>query len=211
MRISEGRFSSPICNVKFAGFESNTLALQKNGWAVTMEEQPDFSRAGKLIRLYLKHEKARLHAVTNTWNFEYSFVYKMMENPDWTQFCTFEVIHVANDIRFHIIPVSSRGFGKFSAIDCMPQFERSEEKSITDIVPFRTISMEAPELVVDPAKVNEIFDMILKAQDPKQAEIREKRRRESWYENQEARIIPDAFDGYDARKDIRAQIISLAG
>lgn len=196
MQISDGRFFNPICTVRMLGFESDTLTLQRAGWQLSAQQDYHFDG----IALAMKHEKACLYALTNSVP-----MMRMVRasSPDFRQTVAFDVICCSSNM--HIQVMRERDVSAFFSIDAEPAFtDTFERKSIADLIPFRPISVEAPEIIVDPAKVGEIMDLILKAQDPKQAEIRERKRREAWHE------VQAGFGGYNPVSDIRAQIISLA-
>jgi hypothetical protein len=208
------RVTSRRCPVFFAGFKSDTATLQNNGWDLSMEQLNNFAHARSELRLAMRHEKAGLYALSApvAWDQRREYAYQTsMREPgyvhqtalgaDWDYSLTFQIIYVGSNARFQIIPQSRAMF--FQPIDAFPAVEQVQELDFDQAIPFRTISAEAPELVVDPDKVGQIMELILKAQSPKQAEIRQETRRRAWRER-------DATSqGYDARADIRAQIVSL--
>jgi hypothetical protein len=195
------RARNPICQVRFAGFVSTTLELERAGWQLSAEQQWD--RAA--VRLAMKFEKGGIYAITNAVSFNHFAAAQGQASN-----LTFDVVWMGNDGRFHIMP-EPRALN-FRSISAMPEFEELQswtEVKFEDAIPFKPLNHEAPEIIVAPDKVAEIMDLILKAQDPKQAEIRARKRTEAWRALQEPGRLVDA-GGYAPAADIRAQIISLA-
>lgn len=198
---NSARTYNPICPVHFAGFESDTLRLQRAGWQISAEQLVN----RHAIRLALKFEPARVFALTNA--------VSMKDFYEWDQrgrsvSCPigFHVQHIANDMRFQIMPMSYRP--SFAPIDATPAFEERQEVRFEDLIPFRPLSIDAPEIVIAQADVSELLDAIIKKQDPKQKEIRERVRRDEWRKGQDGGAMPSI--GYNPVRDIRAQIITLA-
>ena len=193
-----GKVSSPTCKVLFAGFESDTYRLQQAGWQFSFERM--INSAG--IRLAMKYEPARIYAITAPIADRalYEFAAKQ---PSWEFPIPFQVIMVGNDIRCQIIPMM--GAGQWGAFDATPQYHQTQEVKFEDLVPFRPISTDAKEIVIAQDNVPAMLEAILKLQDPKQAEIRERQRKEAWL------VDAGLKEGYAPQRDIRAQIITLAG
>ncbi len=203
MQISDGRFFNPICTVNFGGFKSDTYALQRNGWQISANQSQIAFGGG--MSLALKHEGYRLYAMTSTVGMSQimSLTNKGFNSADWTEL-VFNVQYMASEMEIRVSQPAAAMVG-FAAIDAAPCYQESYKiGGLEDFIPFRPISSEAPELIVDPSKINEIMDMILKAQDHKQAEIRENKRRAAWKDQ--------SFDskGYNPANDIRASVISIA-
>lgn len=203
MQTLTGRFSSPIAKVYFEGWESDTTTLQRAGWDISSYEVPPI-HGRPMIRLALRHEKLRLYALTNGIELTMDMIHRLhtMDRPDATFLC-FEVITMGGEGQM-VTVMGEMPKTVFMPVDTFPEYSTGYSRNyLKDMCIFRTIPTEAPELVVAPEKVHEILDLLLKAQDPKQAEIREKKRRAAW--------CPNNTEGYNARADIRAQIVSIAG
>lgn len=186
--------------VRFAGFESDTLTLQRSGWQLSMERDPYHDG----IRLALKHEAARVYALTNTVQVRRYMLEQMQSGIRHdTVLPRFDVVLMGNNVQLQIFPM--RQVGSWAAIDATPQIVSSKNVSFEDMVPFRPISSDAPEIVVADKSVMELLEMIRKKQDPKQAEIRKRARQAAWLEAEGLR------EGYNPAADIRCQIVSLAG
>jgi hypothetical protein len=202
MPISVGKlFDSPICEVEFAGFRSDTYTLQRAGWQISAEQVPSEGR----IRLALKFAPAQLYAMTSTVSYTDMMYFNSPNYRREAAPIVFRVQWMSTSPRIEIMSQPVGGF-RFEAIDCEPMLANREVKSMDELIPFRPISTEAPELIIAPDRVAEVLDMILKCQDPRQAEIREAQRRQSWKDAQDSGKF-----GHNPTKDIKAQIIAIAG
>jgi hypothetical protein len=191
-----GRVFNPICQVHFAGFSSNTYALQKAGWQLSFERMINMDG----VRLALKYEPARIYAITSP--------VPMREFHQGTGYecpVAFNVAMIGNDVRFQIMPM--RAAGSWAPFDATPEFVDSHEMRFEDLIPFRPISLDAPEIVIAQDNAPAMLEAILKMQDPKQAEIRARQRKEAWLMGEG---LKEPKAGMDPRRDIRAQIISVA-
>lgn len=99
----------------------------------------------------------------------------------------------------------------FRPIDAEPQLMMERQvKSIEDFLIFRPIN-NAKEIIVPDYQVQDLLQMIIAKQDPKQAELRENKRKE-WRKfqreiNQAERI--DVENVLDNRSDIVAQLVCV--
>lgn len=194
------RTYNPPIPVRFAGFESNTLRLQESGWDLSVERMQNRDS----MRLALRHERAGLYAITR--DVSTMCMMDMARGGDWWKMIEFEVIWCGSGGRFHIMP--QMGALNFKPVSGIPEFDECEYKDVDfrDAIPFRTINADpASEIIVAPDSVPELLEMILKLQDPRQAEIRERRRREAFRDKTGERITE-----MRPVSDIRAQIITLA-
>lgn len=194
------RTFNPICQVYFAGFESDTLRLQRAGWQLSMEQLYDRN----MLRLAMKHEGARLHALSAP----VSYQAMALLNPNYQQPVPieFQIQYMASNMQFEIHPV--RGSMSFAAVDAYPTFEEIKRVRFEDAIPFKPINHEASEIVIARESVPELMQRILELQDPKQAEIRQKLRKEAWRKGEPGNLFSE---GYKPAADIMAQVITLAG
>ncbi len=198
--LNSGKVFNPVCKVEFAGFMSDTYTLQKNGWQISAQQDMRYDG----IRLALKHEGAHLYALTG-YVASYAVMQCVKDMTIWDSI-VFRVQVVAPDIRFHIMPERASAIS-WNAIDARPDFAPNYEvKGIEDLIPFRPIANDVPEIVLAPASVQELLAMAISMQDPKQKEIREKARKENWKMREDGKVT-DA----NSAKDIRAQIVTLVG
>lgn len=159
------RINSPIVKVHWAGWESDTLRLQQAGWQLSMEE--DVCR--RVARLALKHPHFKMYGLSEMVDINRS-------NPmnPYHQEMRLVMRQMASELVVRLMD----NFSKFQAIDAEPLFIQEEIRSIEDCRIFRPIRQAEQQIIVPKHSVPELLDQILKLQDPKQYEIREKKRKE---------------------------------
>jgi hypothetical protein len=196
---------NPVCPVFFAGFESNTYALQKAGWALSMEQLVD--RAA--CRLAMKHEASRIFAISHPVSYERMHFMAQPMGAGWREVppLRFDIMWMGTGASFRIF-AEPRSMN-FQAVDAMPSFEQTtKEIRFEDAIPFRPLNNDAPEIVIAKQSVQELMELILKIQDPVQKDIRERRRKEAWRASEDGNQYSE---GYRPQADILAQVISIAG
>lgn len=203
MNWANSFLKSPICQVEFLGFKSDTLSLARAGWSISAQQ--DFHYHG--ISIALKHEQARLYAISNSIDMhnilrltQYSYISK----EEATFNTTFQIKWVQTSPIIELIRQPSVQWG---AVDPYPSFSNRERIDIKDLIPFKTIRPDAPEIVIAPESISELMEKIIKLQDPKQKEIRDRQRKEAWRDGQGS----NSFNSYNPSTNIQAQIISLVG
>lgn len=191
----EYRVLSEPAEVWWAGFRSDTLRLQQEGWEIAAEEDVAYDR----IRLLLRHQDLRLYALTD----DVQYRYRAIADPRFAlkqPQLVFRVVRAAP--RFEVLR-SDIDFAAFRQVDAKPQFEHSVEvKSLEDFRIFATPLARTEEIIVEPQTVSAMLDQIRKMQAPEQARIREQQRAAAARESRVADAAP--------RQAFHAQIISLA-
>lgn len=203
-------YNAPV-EVYFAGFKSDTFTLGRSGWDLSLQEGwsprgPDYE-----LRLALRHEGARLYAITNSINLRASELYsaatEKLRTYQHLVSIPFHVQVIGNSIEFrHVQSIMSSGLMRdsFQPINSVPEMGELTE-NIRDFKFFKTINPTMKDIVVDPSQVPELLDMILKVQRPTQEQIR---KREKSRENLE--WMRNGFEVKPAHQ-VQAQIITLAG
>lgn len=179
--------------VEFAGFSSDTFTLQRNGWKIAVEELwHDESST-----IVIKHEAAGVvgygrcrdfrsrlrHARESTIGY-YSFA--EAEPPPITY--TIERLSQGLIVRGENI-VS--GFAGMGLIDATPSCIMLDEFDLFNLPAFKSAIAQPTkeDLIVDPADVSAMLEMIRNQQAPIQAEIRERARRREIIPIQHATIF----------------------
>tara|TARA_R100001086_G_scaffold200856_1_gene117078 strand:+ start:17696 stop:18301 length:606 start_codon:yes stop_codon:yes gene_type:complete len=173
---------SPPARVIFAGFESTTLKLQMEGWQLSMEQVMDHHTYGYLLRLAMKHDEAKLYALTDTVSLPMRDMMSALRALEGRE-CpvTFRVQMVSSSIHFR---VTQMGPTHFMPIDAIPELQEVKSYSFEDLVPFKKIG--GKEIWLDPANKDELMDHLLKIQSKEQDEIRERtkaREKREWLNN----------------------------
>jgi hypothetical protein len=186
--------------VIFAGFESNTLRLQEAGWSLAMNQ----NYMDRRISLAMRHESAGLYGLTSGVEFDF-FRYRELrgeEGMEHLRQVRFYVQHMGTSFQSRIIPGHAYG-GKhpwdlFEPIDARPMVV--DDRTLDSFNIFRALP-RGTDVIVNPKDVPGLMELVLKAQAPTQAEIRDRQRRAM------------ERGSFNARPDtqVHAQIISLAG
>jgi hypothetical protein len=207
-------YSLPI-KVRFAGFQSNTLALAEAGWDLSLRQTFSPWKAGVELELAMKHAGAGLYGITNVVHVEMARIYDLLHgNTGYAALFTdvgFEVRCIAPDIRCKIFPIQTTGSVRefanaFSPVDPRPQDRESSEVSVRDFKFFKVANPTLQDIIVSPDQVPQLLEMVLKAQEPTMQGIRARERSresEKWV-NEEFRSVLPAHH-------VQAQLITLAG
>ncbi len=157
------------------------------------------------FRLAIKHPTYRIYGLGDL--MDYGDFAEFKDNV-YRKYPPVHIKHMVSRMDVHVFDDLS----KFNPIDCEPQFNMRKEqvKSIEDFMIFRPIN-KATEIIVPEFEIKDLMDMIIQKQDPKQAEIREKRRKE-WRKFSRAINEANTFSveqELDNRNDIVAQLVCI--
>jgi hypothetical protein len=192
--------SMPI-PIRFAGWESNTYQLQQNGWQLSaMEGRPSLSPRPQL-QLALKHPGLQIRAMTRPIDVDYLGMFHNAGS------IVEMVCKIGLDVKVFgttlMLSVVHYGPLDFRAIDAQPQITDARFKNVDDLKIFADAQLvRTKEVVVMPDSVPELMEQILKLQAPKQADIRERVRKEQ---------VLAGLDLKDVRprQQFHAQILSI--
>lgn len=186
----------------WAGWESDTYRLQEAGWQLSAEQDITSLRC----RFAFKHPNFRIYGLSNLINYAEFYDSYSQDKGIFRQLPPLVIQYMAS--RMEIILYEN--FKNFQPIDAQPSIITEEKKNIEDFMIFRPIG-NTKELIVTPQQVPELLDLIIAKQDPKQKEIREKKRKE-WRkfarEINETQAI-SIEEEIDPRKNIVAQLITV--
>jgi hypothetical protein len=188
------RVLSQPARVWWAGFQSDTLRLQREGWELAAEEDVEYGR----IRLMLRHREMRLYALTNETAFDYYRQHEHGARP-----LEFYVVQASPNFQVREMAAVPTYFAKFQQIDAQPQVQEEwHVRSIEDFKIFATPLVRTEELIVEPETVAAMLEKIRKMQAPEQARIRAKERLAAAREHMPIGIYP--------RQTFHAQILSIS-
>lgn len=182
------RILSQPCEVFWAGFKSNTFALQQAGWSIAVEQ--DFVDAR--IRLLINNPDWNLYAFSNFSSHDF---YRE-RHDEFRMRPSFTIGHCSPRIK---VTQVMDDFSKFKQIDAAPQYTNAEIKDIEDFGIFAVPMTRTEEIIVEPADVYTLLEQIKKMQSPEQAEIRKRNRRRD----------SEGGSEISQRQNFHAQIISL--
>jgi len=197
MRYS-GVIKNPIMEVMWAGWRSDTLTLQQCGWQLAVEDDPQ----RRLFRIALHHPTMHLYGIMDK-----DILYMRPRNDYYEEFPPLCITHMASDITVDIR--TTKRFKNFYAVDAEPYLETSQPQKLSDLVLFRPLDA-IKEIIIEPKDVNEMMERILSLQAPKQAELREKARKERARANRENVVDLSGYrEIYNPKTDIIAQVIAM--
>lgn len=178
--------SEPV-RVYWAGFESDTLTLQQNGWSLSAEQ--DVYR--NTMRLAMRHDGAQMLAITEVSEWEYrDQTFRHRHHP----------LHMrcAREIRFvNHGPID----WKFKPIDAVPVYVETEIRSLEDMVHFAPALVRTQEIIIPEESVSDLLARIQEMQQPARTERLKQELRRS---HDEGRLI-----GTGPQQKFHAQILSL--
>lgn len=183
--------SAPF-KIFWAGFQSDTLTLQNNGWSIAVEDCHHFVLSRHEVRFILHHELLDLYAYTYINSFEFTDLTDyLMRNKDHL---IFNIQVIAKDI----ITTSAPRFDidSIKEIDCHPEMVLINPTKIRELSIFKTIVNPESAIIIEPDKVGAILQQIVDAQAPNQKEIRERIKRKN--------------DKEILKQTIHAQILTVA-
>ncbi len=188
--------------IRWAGWESDTLRLQQNGWQLSAREDRVNLSPNPKLQIAMKHPDHRVQAITAPLEVDY---YAMMHSHfsvvDVVRSQGLYVERMAHDIVLHMYNQAPMDF---HPIDALPQMD-NEIKTVTldDLKIFADAQLvRTEEVIVMPDSVPDLMTHILKLQDPKQRELRAKARREQILKDHDLRVA-------GPRQRFHAQIITI--
>ena len=184
--------STPF-KIVWAGFESDTLRLQNNGWTLAIEDRCDFLFSRHEVRFILRHEMLNLYAYTFVNSFDFSDLTAYM--GQYKDHLKFSIQVIAKDVVFNSMTMPFK-MDAITEVDCRPEFVQINNQNLSGLGIFKTLIKPDNALIVEPHRISELLQKIVEAQAPNQAEIREKLKRS------------DARNQY--HQTLHAQILSVA-
>ncbi len=209
---------SPEIRVEFAGFESTTLRLARSGWDMSIEEELDYARGGKFMRLAMRHDGAKLYAVSAPLEIRINDIHRALTEGGYyyelLRNIGFVIQHVSPNIVWNLHEMNRDAFvSRFNAMDPFPQ-RRVEEASIADFKFFKVSNPKVQDLIVDPKRVPELLDLILKCQEPTMKGVRARERSRAnmdAYRDMMHGVSPVGAAAIKPAHQVEAQIITIAG
>lgn len=156
---------SPIVEVHFAGWRSDTLALQGAGWKLAMEQ--DAYRG--TINLLLHHRELNLTGIAEPWGNRPHYIEMRDLQRDRVPFVV-RTMRIGMEMRN---PITVMPFANHTLIDAEPSFTEFTNTTLRSLPLFAELDQpRAEELIVEPADVSALLDQIKRMQAPRMKEIR---------------------------------------
>jgi hypothetical protein len=191
------RLVNPPVRINFAGFQSDTYTLQRNGWQISVEELHETFQ----MRIAIKHPGFGVYGITAGVDFDMSRQEGMLDPLELPIMALHHNIRVQPPIALEHDMMKG-----FNPVDARPQVVMKEPMHIDDLMIFRPLKKES-EIIIPQQSVSELLAKIHELQDPEQDRIRtdnrNRMRREMHKFNQET-------NNYDlGDTDIVAQVAIL--
>lgn len=154
--------SEPV-RVHLAGWESDTLTLQRSGWELSAEQ--DVVRGS--MQLMIRHQALGLLGLSKNIAWEYH------NDPRWMQHVRLPILqieHFGRTDRLWVPMTASLGSFRgghgpsFEAIDAMPSFITEEPRRLEDLAHFATLHQK--RILLPEETVSDLMKRIIEMQQP---------------------------------------------
>lgn len=169
MAYLHGRELSHPVKLYWDGWHSTTLELQKAGWDISVDQGLDSYYHEKTLDVAIRHKSHEIYGRGRT-KIKPSIFHEGYDRL-WVEFIrSIEIpMMLANDFRYKIIE-QRIDFKSFLPIDATPRWVEFKERSLKDLVIFKTINPDAQEIIIPNHSVPELLSMIIDKQDPARQE-----------------------------------------
>jgi len=170
MKTYSPRMISPPVRLFWAGWTSNTYELQNHGWDISASQ----NIYENSMQLALRHRGLDVRGLTNHFDFDYHRYHLdgYHQQREMIRNLLVQVMHFAPQfsIQTHNFPTT------WVPVDAVPSIEHGEVHSMEDLVLFRSLPPSENDIVIEPPSFDDILQMALDHQAPKQKELRAKAR-----------------------------------
>lgn len=187
------RILSRALRLRWAGWETNTVELQRNGWQLSVEQDVNRDR----MRIALMHADMRMLAITDRFPFDYKAAAFDQVRDGYLDRMVAPVVRAIAQEMF----VEKGGYTtdpiSFHAIDALPTIVQSVITKLEDLAHFATPLVRTQQIIIPEDTVPDLLAKILKLQQPSRIER-----------------IKDDIAGYEIgaepQRKFHAQILSFA-
>jgi hypothetical protein len=191
--ITQRLLSAPI-KLHWAGWEATTYSLQQAGWQLSAQQDMQYGS----MRIAMKHEDQQVWGLTD--RVDYDYMTALHDPYGHFRNMVIPVRAMANRIMIQLIePVTA--MANFSPIDCTPQLDMRQIKTLEDLAHFAPPLVRTKEIILPEEDVPALLTRILELQKPARDE----------YFKQQIRAERDGMmiDAHPRQK-FHAQILSIA-
>jgi hypothetical protein len=200
------RTVSPVAKVYWAGWESNTYALQRAGWQLAKKD----CYPGHRYQFAFSHPQYRFWGLSEPVDMRDAIMAVTIDGRrSGYNMPPIVIRHMASDLRIETRDATYDSM--FMPIDATPGIEQVHTISMADMDIFRIIG-DAKEILVPEPNVSELLSQIIEKQAPYQKELREKRRRNYRKFQQQVDELTRGMknpEPPEPKKELVAQIISV--
>ena len=172
MTTTHPRIVNPAVPVHWLGWESDTYRLGQHGWEFSMRQDP----RENVVQVSITHPQHRIYGISrriDNVNFLNHYHNQGMIHNRYP----FEIRMLSMAENLVVQMPMSFDATNWEGVDTVPYFERAEAKSLADLKIFRPLPPPESDIILAPPSFDEILQMALDHQAPKQKELREKARR----------------------------------
>lgn len=172
MTMNQMIYSEPV-KVVWAGWESDTLTLQRCGWRISADE----SQYGSRVGIAIHHKELDTYGVSDMMDFDYMRrrigQYNSMQEMLRMQPLVFGM-QMAQQVQVHMMMQESP---RYMPVDATPMRMEESLENLEDLALFHSMPKPEKDIILPPPSFDEIMQLALEHQAPKQKELREKARR----------------------------------
>jgi len=165
--------SQPL-SLHWMGWESTTFKLQNNGWELSASQDVEQNR----MAIAFRHKQMQCRGMSDYMDFDY---FSRLGNNLYSVSSTDQTYpmfgcRLASDLIIQIQDVNINNTCDFNPIDARPMYrtQNMRSHSLDDIAHFRKLEKTDNEIYLEPASMDDILNMALERQAPRQEEIRKK-------------------------------------
>lgn len=161
-----GRMRSHPVRVRFAGWESDTFTLQREGWEISADQDVRCDR----MSIAIKHPKMGIGGVTSYADWQYQRYFGDARYADQLpplpilEMRQLSGVHERVYFQHRRLELSTRAY---SPIDAVPSYVVEEPKTLDDIAHFA--SFEQKRILLPQEEVEKLMARILELQQPERA------------------------------------------
>jgi len=146
------------------GWESNTYRLQEYGWEISAAESVEYRK----MAISFRHKESNMRGISDYVDWDY---YQNVVSQNYPVHMPTLRCQLANNITLQI--QSPVDYDLFNPIDARPINKRIYQNiSLDDLAHFRKIEKPSNEIFLKQASMEDILNMALSKQEPKQKQIR---------------------------------------
>lgn len=155
-----GRILSRPVKVHWAGWETDTLTLQQNGWELSVDQ----NIARNEMRMVIRHEQLGFigQSASLPWDFHSGMMEHHYLNAYEGRERFFQMRHMGRSIMIH--NHGAMDFSRYSPVDAQPRFTQEAPKELGDLVHFAAPLVRTQALVLPEKTVDQLLADILEAQ-----------------------------------------------
>jgi len=155
--------SQPL-RLRWNGWESNTYELQNNGWELSANQDIRSNRMAIAIR----HKQLNVRGLSDFVDFNF---FRRYDSYNAIKYPVFGC-QLASDLIIQIPNNVETYTQEFNPIDARPMYRKTESRHLDNFAHFRKIERVENEIYLEPASMDDILNMALDRQAPRQEEIR---------------------------------------